>query len=315
MDEDGREIVAQVEGLAKTFHIGFFRRKVEAVRQVTFEVRKGEIFGLLGPNGAGKTTTIKVMTSLIFSTRGRVRIFGMDVPDRRIYRRVGYLPENPYFYDYLGPVEYLKFAGSLCGLSAGKRLEVADRLIERVGLADVRSRPLRKFSKGMLQRLGIAQALVNGPGFLILDEPMSGLDPIGRREIRNLILELRDAGTTIMFSSHILSDVEMICDRVAIVNEGVVTSEGALGDLLHPEVRRTVIECEGVSDDLVDSLRETCLRISRAGTYVTLEVEGDRQVDGIVDRIREARGRVVSVVPHRETLEDIFVRDALADRS
>jgi ABC-2 type transport system ATP-binding protein len=302
--------IVSVEGLAKTFRLGFFRRRVEAVRDVGFDVHEGEIFGLLGPNGAGKTTTLKIMMSLIRPSRGRVRIFGMDVPDRRIYRRLGFLPENPYFYDYLSPLEFLTFSGSLFGIPRRERRERAARLLARVGLSEARM-PLRKFSKGMLQRLGVAQALVNEPELLVLDEPMSGLDPIGRREVRELILELRGSGTTILFSSHILSDVEMICDRVAIVNRGVVTSVGSLSELLRPEVRRTTIDMEGVPDAVLDAFRGFALGVSRAGSLVHVDVEGDAHVDEILREVAGSDGRIVSVVPHRETLEDIFVRDAL----
>ncbi len=305
-------VVVSVEGLAKTFRLGFFMKRVDAVRDASFTVKRGEIFGLLGPNGAGKTTTLKIMMSLIRPTRGRIEVFGMTVPDRRIYRRLGFLPENPYFYEYLDPTEFLLFAGSLFSIPRAERAERASRLLAKVGLLDASRLPLRKFSKGMLQRLGIAQALINDPELLVLDEPMSGLDPIGRRDVRNLILELREAGKTILFSSHILSDVEMICDRVAIVNRGKVTSEGSLASLLRPEVRRTVIEAEDVPDDVAGAIAGLCLSTSRHGQVLQMEVEGDAHVDEIIDRIRAGGGRVVSVVPHRETLEDIFVRDALA---
>jgi ABC-2 type transport system ATP-binding protein len=309
--DGGDRNVVEASGLAKTFRIGFFRRRVEAVRDVGFTVRPKEIFGLLGPNGAGKTTTLKIMMSLIRPSRGSIRVFGMQVPDRRIYRRLGFLPENPYFYEYLDSLEFLMFVGSLFSIPRDERRRRAGELLERVGLAEEANRPLRKFSKGMLQRLGVAQALINDPELLVLDEPMSGLDPIGRREVRSLIVELRDRGTTILFSSHILSDVEMICDRVAIINKGVVTSEGPLSSLLRPEVRRTVIEAEALDDEQARALGDDCLSTRRTGTLVSFEVEGDAQVDELVGRIRESGGRVVSVVPHRETLEDIFVRDAL----
>ncbi len=305
------EKIVVVKDLAKTFRLGFFMKRIDAVRDVAFDVRKSEIFGLLGPNGAGKTTTLKIMMSLIRPTRGSIHVFGLRVPDRSIYRRVGFLPENPYFYEYLSAVEFVSFAGSLFGIERKVRLKRAEELLERVGLADARRRPLRKFSKGMLQRLGIAQALINRPELLVLDEPMSGLDPIGRREVRTLILELRDAGTTILFSSHILSDVEMICDRVAIINRGKVTSVGLLADLLRPEVRRTVIEAEGIRGDDLGALEALCQKVSRAGSMVQLEIEGDTRVDDVIGLVRDLGGRVVSVVPHRETLEDIFVRDAL----
>ena len=306
--------VIEVERLAKTFRIGFFMKKVEAVRDVSFTVAKGEIFGLLGPNGAGKTTTLKALTGLIRPTRGKITVLGMAVPDGRIRRRMGFLPENPYFYEYLSPFEYLVFAGALFGMGRDARRGKAEDLLARVGLAEERDRPLRRFSKGMLQRLGVAQALVNDPEVLVLDEPMSGLDPIGRREVRELILAQRAAGKTILFSSHILTDVEMICDRVAIVNRGVVTSVGALGDLLRPEVRRTVIEAEGLPASFEAEVEGMCLSVTRVGAMLQMRIEGDANVDRIVDMVRGAGGRLASVVPHRETLEDVFVRDALGSR-
>jgi len=309
------EAVVQVSGLAKSFRLGFLRRRIEAVRDVSFEVERGEIFGLLGPNGAGKTTTLKVMMSLIRPSKGSVRIFGLEVPDRRIHRRLGFLPENPYFYDYLSGREFVEFAGSIFGISRAARRRKAGDLLGRVGLAEAGRMPLRKYSKGMLQRLGIAQALVNDPELLVLDEPMSGLDPIGRRDVRSIIVGLRDSGTTILFSSHILSDVEMICDRVAIVSRGVVTSVGSLADLLRPEVRRTTIDAEALPEDAFEDLATLCIRIARTGALVHMEIEGDARVDEIIGRIRSSGGRVVAVVPHRETLEDIFVRDALGTGS
>jgi|LSQX01.2.fsa_nt_gb ABC-2 type transport system ATP-binding protein len=222
----------EVVDLEKTFHIGFFRRKVEAVRSVSFHVEKGEVFGLLGPNGAGKTTTLKMMMGLIRMDRGRIQLLGQSAKSHHARESVGYLPENPYFHEYLTPRELLGFYGQLCGLSSAQISERRDQLIERVGLSHAATRPLRKFSKGMLQRIGIAQALIAKPSLLILDEPMSGLDPIGRKFVMDLMQELRDSGVTILFSSHILSDVERLCDRVVILNHGRKVSEGPLTELL-----------------------------------------------------------------------------------
>ncbi len=224
--------VLEVAGLFKTFRVGFFRKRIEAVRGVDFSVREGEIFGLLGPNGAGKTTTLKVMMGLIAPTAGEIRLFGTRSSDPRARRDVGFLPENPYFHEYLTPRELLEFYGELVGLDARTIRERRDALIEQVGLSEAANRPLRKFSKGMLQRIGLAQALIGEPKLLVLDEPMSGLDPIGRRFVAELIAERNRGGTTILFSSHILSDVERLCHRVVILNRGVKVSEGSIDELV-----------------------------------------------------------------------------------
>jgi ABC-2 type transport system ATP-binding protein len=225
----------EIAGLVKTFRVGFFRSRVEAVRGVSFEVCRGGIFGLLGPNGAGKTTILKVLMGLIRPDAGTLRILGRDARQPASRRRVGFLPENPYFHEYLTPRELLEFYGRLLGLGAGEIRRQRDELIERVGLADAARRPLRKFSKGMLQRIGLAQALLGDPELLVLDEPMSGLDPLGRRLISDLIEERHRAGVTVVFSSHILSDVERLCDRVVILHRGRKVADGTLDELVGPD--------------------------------------------------------------------------------
>ncbi len=224
--------LVEIDGLSKTFRLGFFRRRVEAIRDLSFGVRRGEIFGLLGPNGAGKTTTLKVLMGLIFADSGTARIEGIDCRRPAARRRVGFLPENPYFHEYLTPRELLGFYGRLVGLPAGRIAAQSQELIERVGLSGSASRPLRKFSKGMLQRIGLAQALIGDPNLLVLDEPMSGLDPIGRKQVADLIEQLNRAGMTVVFSSHILSDVERLCDRVVILRDGRKVAEGDLDELV-----------------------------------------------------------------------------------
>jgi ABC-2 type transport system ATP-binding protein len=222
--------------------LGFFRKRVDAVKKVSFSVQEGEVFGLLGPNGAGKTTTIKTMMGLIRPTAGQIRILGLDasLPKARVH--VGYLPENPYFHEYLTPKELMSFHGKLAGLPARQIRERRDLLIEKVGLKDAATRPLRKFSKGMLQRMGVALALIAEPKVLILDEPMSGLDPVGRRFMVDLMADLNRQGTTILFSSHILSDVERLCKRVVILNKGIVAAEGSIADLLKGETDISTFE-------------------------------------------------------------------------
>lgn len=230
-----RDTVLKVTNLQKTFHIGFFRKRVEAVRSLDFSVEQGEIFGLLGPNGAGKTTTIKTIIGLIRPTAGKVTIHNENASSPKARQRVGYLPENPYFHEYLTPKELLMFHGRLAGLSSRELSSRAVSLIERVGLKAAAKRPLRKFSKGMLQRIGLAQAILTKPELLILDEPMSGLDPIGRRFVVDLMQELNQQGTTILFSSHILSDIERLCHRVVILNQGAKVAEGTIETLIHAE--------------------------------------------------------------------------------
>jgi ABC-2 type transport system ATP-binding protein len=308
------DTLVEIRGLAKTFEVGFFRKKVEAVRGVDFEVKQGEIFGVLGPNGAGKTTTIKMLLRLVFPTSGRVRLFGSDRPGPNEMRRLGYLPENPYVYQYLRAHEFLDLCGRLCGMSAVDRKKRSDEVIAKVGLAHATDRPIGKFSKGMTQRIGLAQALLHDPELLILDEPMSGLDPIGRKEVRDLVVEEKKRGKTILFTSHILTDVETLCDRVAIVNRGKITAYGALDTLLKPEVRRTEIELEGTTEALDAELVALGAKIAghqRGATIVI--VEGEDARGPVVERAVRAGAKIRALAEQRETLEDLFVRDALKD--
>jgi ABC-2 type transport system ATP-binding protein len=306
-----REVVLRAESLAKTFRLGFFRRRVEAVKNVSLEVRRGEIFGFLGPNGAGKTTTLKMLMGLIFPSAGRAEVLGLPVPSLSAKRRLGYLPESPYFYDYLTPEEFLDFIGALCAMPAPRRRARADRLIARVGLDHARGRPLRKFSKGMLQRIGIAQALMADPELVILDEPMTGLDPLGRKEVRDLILELRDEGKTIFFSTHILPDVEMTCDRVAIVIGGLLRNVGPLGDLLSARLLSTEVVLRPPPDGMAAVSVPGGARPRAAGDReVAVELAEEVDVDAFLRGALAAGASILSVAPRRESLEDLFVREA-----
>jgi ABC-2 type transport system ATP-binding protein len=305
------ETVIRTEGLSKTFVFGFLRRKVRALEGLTLEVQRGEVFGFLGPNGAGKTTTIKLLMGLCFPTAGRALVLGRPVPDATAQLRVGFLPENPYFYDYLSGAELLDLCGRLCGLARAERRFRVERLLGHVGLADAASRPLRKYSKGMLQRLGLAQALINDPEVVILDEPMTGLDPIGRKEIRDLIAELRGEGKTVFFSTHILPDVELLCDRVGIIVGGKLRDVGRLGELLSPRVLETEVVLQARAGVDLSPLRgqARALRATDGGTVAVLD---EAAVDGFLRAALAAGAHVVSVAPRKESLEDLFLRQVAA---
>jgi len=258
------EALIEVDGLSKEFRLGLFMRRVVAVRGVSFRVERGTIFGFLGPNGAGKTTTIKILTGLIAPTGGRATLFGQPVPSPRAMARVGFLPENPYVYPYLTPTEFVEHCGRLSGLSRAAARDRTKQSLERVGIAYAADRPVRRLSKGMLQRTGLAAALVADPELLILDEPMSGLDPVGRKEVRDLIVDERRQGRTIFFSTHILGDVETLCDEVTILREGRVVVSGKLDELLNRDVRRTDVVLHGASEELARAKRRAARQIGRA---------------------------------------------------
>ena len=304
----GDDLVLEVEGLRKVFHIGFFRKRVEAVNGTSFNVKRGEIFGLLGPNGAGKTTTIKAILRLIFPTEGEIRLFGRSADDREAAKRVGYMPENPYIYQYLKPLEFLDLCGRLVGLSKADRLARSEAMIDKVGLRHAVDRPIGKFSKGMMQRIGLAQALLHDPELLILDEPMSGLDPIGRKEVRDLLLEQRKRGKTLLFTSHILSDVEELCDRVVIMQQGKITSEGRVHDLVETAGRRVEIRLSGASHALKDALSSRGAILDYGGGHLTLRVDGQDAVDEIIRVSNAAGARLDAMIPERQTLEKLFLQ-------
>ncbi len=307
---EDRKCVLEVEGLKKTFRIGFFRKKVEAVRGVDFRVREGEIFGLLGPNGAGKTTTIKCLLRLVFPTEGSVKIFGLSPDRRESMFRVGYMPENPYIYQYLKPEEFLDLCGRLVGMTSTERKKRSDQLLSQVGLDHARGRPIGKFSKGMMQRVGLAQALLHDPEVLVLDEPMSGLDPIGRKEIRDLLLEEKKRGKTLVFTSHILSDVEMLCDRVVILQRGKVTARGKLSELLSAGDPRSEIELGAVGETLRAELQDdTALEVEATEARLMVTAP-DSRVASVLQAALTAGARVVAVRPQRQSLESLFLQGA-----
>jgi ABC-2 type transport system ATP-binding protein len=305
------EAVLRVSGLAKTFRKPFTGRRVEAVRGVSFEVRRGEIFGFLGPNGAGKTTTIKMLMGLIAPTAGTMEILGVRAPSPDVMARVGFLPESPYIYPYLSPREFVTLCGRLSGVGGDKLRERVARVIDRVGMTYAIDRAVAALSKGMLQRVALAAALVHDPELLVLDEPMSGLDPVGRKEVRDLIVEEKQRGRTVFFSSHILSDVEMLCDRVCILRRGEVVVSGDLREILEAGKRRSEITIGGASAALREALSAQAQAVRTVGDRLVMEVEGDAAVRDVVTRALAEGARLESITPKRETLEDVFVRRAL----
>ncbi len=309
--KDATEFVIEIENLTKDYQTGFLKKKtVRALDNLSLQIRRGEIFGFLGPNGAGKTTTLKLLMKLIFPTSGQVQILGHSMDDLDIRTRIGYLPENPYFYDYLSGIELLEYTARLFGISKKDAKLRAREMIDVVGLDQDRAgRQLRKYSKGMLQRIGIAQALVNDPEVIFMDEPMSGLDPIGRREVRDLMLSLRDRNKTIFFSSHILSDVEALCDRAAILSRGrlirsgtVLEMTGAEGSAL--EVTAIGVDSTEFSEALAHLATVGSVIASPNGVHVLLN--DDSEVEKVITVLHERQGSLVSIMPRRASLEDIF---------
>jgi len=302
--------VIRTEGLTKVFVSNWRRARTVAVDRLDLEVAEGEIYGFLGPNGAGKTTTLKLLLGLLRPSAGRAEILGEPAGGLAHRGRLGYLPENPSFYDYLTGREFLDFCGRLCGLPGPVRRERIARLLALVDLeraADVR---MRKYSKGMLQRAGMAQALVGDPRLLILDEPQSGLDPLGRKRVRDVILQLRAEGRTVLFSSHILADAEMICDRVGIMNRGRLVASGRLDQLLRNRVQAVEFQAVGLGAAARAALRPRATVFLEEGESVQFTLPGDEgQVPGILAAIQEGGGRVVAVAPLHETLEDVFLRE------
>ena len=299
----------EVNKIVKDYSTGFFGKKTRVLKDVTFTVNKGEIFGFIGPNGAGKTTTFKSILNFVSITEGEIRINGRPSNDNDIKTDLGYLPESPYFYDYLTGNELLKYMGNLHGVEKDVLNERIDQLLAKVNMSHARDVQLRKYSKGMLQRIGVAQALINDPEFLILDEPMSGLDPIGRREIRDLILEQKELGKTILLSSHILSDVESLCDRVGVILNGVVVKVGALSDL-YREIKsdyEMLLNCKrNALDNIIDS--EDVTLKERAG-FIVLRFDENKKKK-VVNSILESEIEMISLFPLRKSLEGIFEEQA-----
>ena len=300
----------EIEHLTKDFYAGFWRKRpIRALDGLSLRVEAGEIFGFLGPNGAGKTTTLKLLMNLIRPTAGSARILGQPVDSVSMRRNIGYLPENPYFYDHLTPEELLTYIGTLFGIRQPVLRKKILELLETVGLAEARKLQLRKFSKGMVQRVGIAQALINDPEVVFLDEPMSGLDPLGRREVRLVISSLRTRGATVFFSSHILPDVEALCDRVAIMNRGKLLELGALLHILKVKIQGHEIILAHVQPAVLEALRPMCEEITLMSDRVHIRAATSRQAGAIVSQAVSGGAELVSVNPIRASLEEYFFQE------
>ena len=307
--------IIEIENLTKDYEKGFWvKKKIRALDGLTLNVESGQIFGFLGGNGAGKTTTIKILMSLIFASEGRAKILGEDISNVKMHSRIGYCPENPYFYDYLKAPELMNYFGELFGFDSGKRKRKTEELLTKVGLEEKDwNKQLRKFSKGMLQRVGLAQALINEPEVVFLDEPMSGLDPIGRRQVRELIAELRAQGTTVFMSTHILSDIEALCDNVAILRGGKLAATGKLDDLLNAagENQSFEINVKGISsEDLSAEVGKIAgATINSKPSGANIHVLDETDIDKVLQITREKGGRLVSVQPVKQSLEELFVKN------
>ena len=296
----------KIEGLTKDYAVGFWRKKMRrSLDHLDLEVHEGEAFGFLGPNGAGKTTTLKLLMGLIFPTSGSAQVRGRSIADVSMHREIGYMPEQPYFYDYLTARELLDYFARFFGFSATERQERIKKFLELVGLAGSADVQLRKYSKGMLQRVGIAQAILHGPQVIFLDEPMSGLDPVGRREVRDIILDLKKQGRTVFFSTHILSDAEMLCDRVAVLVGGKLLGVGAPKEIVSMEIHGMEILFEArPGSPLPDKLTE---RATHTGDRYRIEVP-EAEVYSALDELKSSQARILAVTPLRPSLEDYFLK-------
>ena len=303
----------EVRGLWKQYEVGFWKkRKITALQPLELTVREGEIFGYLGPNGAGKTTTLKLLMGLVFPSGGGARILGLDHQDPAVKAQIGFLPEQPYFYDHLSAPELLEYFAQLSGVPAGERKRRVERMLARVGLGDAGGLQLRRFSKGMLQRVGLAQAILHGPKVVFLDEPMSGLDPIGRREVRDLVQQLKEEGRTVFFSTHILSDAEALCDRVAILNRGRVVTVGEVADMLAKVSESVEVLWEGAA--AVAGMEALGAQVHASGELARASVPRVK-LDAAIDALRGAGARLISVTPVQATLEDYFMQQVGASEA
>jgi ABC-2 type transport system ATP-binding protein len=302
--------VVEIENLTKDFLVGFWKKRpVRALDNLSLQVDQGEIFGFLGPNGAGKSTTLKILMHLLHPTSGEARILGDPVHSVMMRRKIGFLPENPYFYDYLTPEELLTYVGRLFGIRQPELSKKVHSLLDAVGLTDARSVQLRKFSKGMVQRIGIAQAIINDPEIVFLDEPMSGLDPLGRMEVRRIITALKSRGVTVFFSSHILPDVEALCDRVAILNKGKLQEVGALDEILKVRIEGHEVILAGWSDETLEAMRHSCEEVRTMGDRLHIRISSSEQMEAVLRSVFEQKLELISMNPIRPSLEEYFFEE------
>ena len=308
------EVIIQTNNLKKVYRPPFAREGKTALHDLTIDVRRGEIFGLVGPNGSGKTTTLKLLLGLIKPTEGQINVFGRGPTDVAVKKRIGFLPDGPYFYDYLNSYEVLDFYGRLFGFSAEDRARRSEQMLDQVSLnpAD-RKRPIRTYSKGMMQRVGLAQALLNDPELLFLDEPTTGLDPIGARQMKDAILAVRDSGKTVLLCSHLLADVQAICDRVAIISEGQLVKFGTVPELVGPS-QRFEVYAGNVSNEAKEQARVKGYKFdAQEDGIVVFHAHSSDQLDEVLSFVRDAKARTVDVKGYSETLEDVFVRSVRSD--
>jgi ABC-2 type transport system ATP-binding protein len=296
----------EILDLEKSYPVGFWRKRPKvALHRLRLTVEDGEVFGFLGPNGAGKTTTLKLLMGLVFPTAGTARILGMDMDDLRVKSQIGFLPEQPYFYDHLTARELLNYYGQLSGVPAKERSARVEQMLARVGLTDSAGMQLRKFSKGMLQRVGLAQAILHDPKLVFLDEPMSGLDPMGRREVRDLIQQLRHEGKTVFFSTHILSDAEALCDRVGVIHQGELRGVGAVAELTSETKGR--IEIVFFAERVPAALASLGAEARVSGDMVNAVLPEEQQ-DAALEVLRRERIKLISLTPVRRSLEEYYIQ-------
>lgn len=301
--------VIETRHLTKKFRSGFLMKEVRALSDLNLQITSGTAFGFLGPNGAGKTTAIKLLTGLTLPSSGEALVFGRPVSDFSVRAKIGFLPERPYFYDYLSGKEYLHFCGELFGMSRSERDKKISELLELVGLKEKAGEQLRKYSKGMLQRIGLAQTLINDPALVILDEPMSGLDPIGRKQVRDIIIHLKDAGKTVFFSTHVLSDAEMICDQVGIIIQGKLQNVGNLESLLSPKTSSIEVSIKGMSEASLTGIEQIRSYKKIGEEAYVLKIDDEKALPKLLSSLQAEHVQIVSIVPHKETLEDIFMEE------
>lgn len=301
------EVAVRTENLYKHYYTGFFAHKIKALENLNLTVNIGEIFGFLGPNGAGKTTTLKILVGLCRPNQGRAWIFDQPPTHVKTRARIGFLPETPYFYDHLSAEEFLSFCAQLHKLK--NRKSTINSILNLIGLETARKKPLRFFSRGMLQRIGIGQALISDPELIILDEPMGGLDPIGRKEVRDVIIGLKEKGKTIFFSTHILPDVEMLCDRVGILINGKLVTTGALNKIMSETIENIELTIKGLPAEAINRLQRNTLKTFVAEDKVIFSVSNEAEANFLLQKSQELGGKLVSFIPRRKTLEDHFIRE------